>query len=334
MSSYDAILLVSFGGPEGPDDVLPFLENVVRGKRIPRERLVAVGKHYELFDGVSPVNAENRALLAALLNELNTYGHSLPVYWGNRNWHPMLPDTLQQMADDGIRHALAFVTSAFCSYAGCRQYLEDIEQARQAVGNDAPQVDKLRLFYNHPGFIESMAARVEAALGQLPAERRAEVPLIYTAHSLPLDMAQNCDYEAQLHEACDLVSQRVGRSDWHLVYQSRSGRPSQPWLEPDICDSLRELDEGGQNGDVVVVPIGFVGEHMETVYDLDVVARSVCDELGLHMVRSATVGCHPRFVQMIRELIEERVGESPTRLVLGNRGPSPDECPANCCRAR
>lgn len=328
---YDAILLVSFGGPEGPHDVLPFLENVVRGKRIPRERLLAVAEHYELFGGVSPVNAENRALLAALLKELNAHGRSLPVYWGNRNWHPMLGDTLQQMADDGIRHALAFVTSAFSSYSGCRQYLEDIERARQVVGDDAPRVDKLRVFYNHPGFIEPMAALVEAAFEKLPAERRRTARLIYTAHSLPLEMARNCDYEAQVRETCDLVSKRVGRSDWQLAYQSRSGRPSQPWLEPDICDSLRELGQSGEAGDVVVVPIGFVCEHMETIYDLDVVARSVCDETGLQMVRSATVGCHPRFVQMVRELVDERIEESPTRLALGSRGPSPDECLADCC---
>lgn len=329
--SYDAVLLVSFGGPERPDDVPAFLENVVCGKDVPRERISELAQHYELFDGISPINAQNRALLTALLGELNAHGPALPVYWGNRCWHPLLADTLRQMADDGACHALAFVTSAFSSYPGCRQYLEDIERARQVVGPQAPQVDKLRVFYNHPGFIEPMAERVESALAEVPAKRRAAARIVYTAHSIPLAMARNCPYEKQLREACRLVSERVGRSDWQLVYQSRSGPPSQPWLQPDISDYLRQLAQNLPGGDVVVVPIGFVCEHMEIVYDLDVEARVVCEELGLNMVRSAVVGCHPRFVRMIRELIQERIDEDPRRLVLGTHGPWPDECPPDCC---
>ncbi|MBN2473433.1 MAG: ferrochelatase [Pirellulales bacterium] len=329
--SYDALLLISFGGPERSRDVIPFLENVVRGKEVPRERLLAVAEHYELFGGFSPSNAQNRALLAALVNELNAHGPALPVYWGNRHWHPMLADTLRQMADDGIQHALAFVTSAFSSYPGCRAYLEDIEHARQEVGENAPQVDKLRVFYNHPGFIEPMAERLQAALAEIPAERRTAARVIYTAHSLPLAMAQACPYQQQLREACRLVSERVGLRDWQLVYQSRSGPPSQPWLEPDIGNYLRQWAGDHPGGDVVVVPIGFVSEHMEIVYDLDLATRSVCEQLRLNMVRAAVVGCHGRFVQMIRELINERIQPYPERLALGPDGPFPDHCPPDCC---
>ena len=330
-SSYEAVLLVSFGGPERPEDVVPFLENVVRGKDVPRQRLLAVAEHYQLFGGVSPINAQNRALLAALIEQLNAHGPPWPVYWGNRNWHPLLADTLRQMADDGVRRALAFVTSAFGSYPGCRQYVEDIERARAEVGTDAPEVDKLRLFYNHPGFIEPMAERVEAALAQIAPLQRSAARIVYTAHSIPEAMAKNCPYQSQLHEACRLVSERVGRSQWQLVYQSRSGPPSQPWLEPDLDDYLRELASDAPGCDVVIVPIGFLCEHMEVVYDLDIEARALCEELGLNMVRSAVVGCHRRFVRMIRELIGERIEEHPKRLSEGADGPYPDQCPPDCC---
>ena len=330
-SPYDAVLLVSFGGPEKPGDVLPFLENVVRGKNVPRKRLLEAAAHYQPFDGASPINAQNRALLAALLNELNAHGPTLPVYWGNRNWHPFLADTLGQMAHDGVQHALAFVTSAFSSYSGCRQYLEDIRRARNEVGPRAPNVDKLRVFYNHPGFIEAMAQRLTGALQQIPTQRRPAARIVYTAHSLPLTMARNCAYQEQLREACRLVSQRVDRSDWQLVYQDRSGPPSQPWLEPDLPDYLRELGQRIPGGDLVIVPIGFVCEHMETVYSLDVAARAVCEELGLNMVRAAVAGCHPSFVAMVRQLIQERIDPASPRLALGAHGPFPDQCPSDCC---
>ncbi len=330
-SAYDAVLLVSFGGPEKPDDVLPFLENVVRGKNVPRRRLLEAAAHYQPFDGTSPINAQNRALLAALLDELNNHQLALPVYWGNRNWHPFLADTLGQMARDGLHHALAFVTSAFSSYSGCRQYLEDIRRARNEVGPRAPNVDKLRVFYNHPGFIEAMAQRLTGALKQIPTPRRPAARIVYTAHSLPLTMARNCGYQEQLREACRLVSQRVDRSDWQLVYQDRSGPPSQPWLEPDLPDYLRELGQRIPGGDLVIVPIGFVCEHMETVYSLDVAARAVCEELGLNMVRAAVVGCHRSFVAMVRQLIQERIDPASPRLALGAHGPFPDQCPSDCC---
>lgn len=329
---YDALLLISFGGPEKRDDVLPFLENVLRGKNVPAQRVQEVAEHYDLFDGISPINAQNRSLLVSLVAELNRHGPPLPVYWGNRNWHPLLPDVLEQMADDGVRRALAFATSAFGSYSGCRQYLEDIARAREAVGPQAPEVDKLRLFYNHPGFIEATADRVAKALGEISADRRASARLIYTAHSIPEAMARVSPYVRQLREACRLVSERVGRAQWELVYQSRSGPPSQPWLGPDLYEHLRSLRAGGHAAqDLVLAPIGFLCEHMEVVYDLDVAAHELCDELGLTMVRAGLVANHPRFVAMIRELILERIEPNPVRLALGSHGPSPDVCPEGCC---
>ena len=328
---YDALLLVSFGGPEGPDDVVPFLENVVRGKNVPAERIAAAAKHYEPFGGVSPINAQNRALLVALAGEFNAHGLDLPIYWGNRNWHPLLADVVQQMADDGIGHALALVTSAFGSYSGCRQYQEDIDEARRAVGPESPRIDKLRLFYNHPGFVEAMTDRAWDALEQVPADRRPAARLLFTAHSLPLAMARNAPYKSQLREACRLVAERLGRTDWRLAYQSRSGPPAEPWLEPDVRDELRR-HAGGEVRDVVIVPIGFLCEHLEIVYDLDIEVRQLCDELGLDMVRSGVVGCHPRFVRMIRELVLERLDPSAPRPALGTLGPWPDQCPAGCCR--
>ena len=314
---YDAILIVSFGGPEGPDDVLPFLENVTRGRNIPRDRLLEVAEHYERFGGVSPLNAEIRALLAKLVQELNAHGPHLPVYWGNRNWHPMLTDVVQQMADDGIRHALAFVTSAFGSYSGCRQYREDIARARQEVGAEAPQIDVIRRFYNHPGFIESVVDRVRAALGELPEDRREKAALIFTAHSIPVAMAKSGPYEAQLREACRLVADAVPHPQWQLAFQSRSGPPSQPWLEPNVESAVRAIAAKGDVREVVIVPIGFLHEHIEVIFDLDVEIRELCEELNLTMVRAETPGLHPRFVQMIRELILERTNPGSPRLALG-----------------
>jgi ferrochelatase len=329
---YDAVLLVSFGGPERPEDVVPFLENVLRGTNVSRSRFLEVADHYELFGGVSPAGAENRALLAALLAELNAHGPRLPLYWGNRHWHPLLADTLRQMADDGVCRAMAWVTSAFGSYPGCRQYSEAIEQARQQVGDHAPRVDKLRLYHNHPGFIEAVADRLRTALDEIPAVRRSAARILYSAHSIPEAMARTCPYEEQLREACRLVSEQTGRHEWELVYQSRSGAPAEPWLGPDVNERLGALGRQVAVRDVVVVPIGFVHENMETVYDLDVAARVVCEQSGLNMVRAAVAGCHPRLVTMIRELVEERLDPSAPRLALGEQGPWPDVCPADCCR--
>lgn len=327
---YDALIIVSFGGPEGMPDVIPFLENVLRGKNVPRERMQAVAHHYELFGGVSPINEQNRQLIDALRAELDAHGPQLPIYWGNRNWHPMLADTLRQMRDDGVRRALAFVTSAYSSYSGCRQYREDIARAQEEVGAGAPQIDKLRVFYNHPGFIEPNVENVRAALERFAPERRAGAHIAFTAHSIPLAMAERCDYQVQLLEACRLVAEALGQQHWRLVFQSRSGPPQQPWLAPDIGDHLRELKDQGVT-DVVVAPIGFVSDHLEVLYDLDTEARDISAEIGINMVRAATVGMHPTFISMIRELILERLTENPVRRFLGNRGVKEDVCPANCC---
>jgi protoporphyrin/coproporphyrin ferrochelatase len=329
---YDAILIVSFGGPEGIEDVMPFLENVLRGRNVPRERMLQVARHYEMFGGVSPINGQNRQLIAALRQELEANGPQLPIYWGNRNWHPMLSDTMRQMASEGIKHALAFVTSAYSSYSSCRQYREDIARAQEAVGIDAPKVDKIRAFFNHPGFIEANSDNVQAALNEIPEARRSATHIAFTAHSIPRPMADNCAYEAQLQETSGLVAQATGNDNWRLVYQSRSGPPTQPWLEPDILDHLKELKNGGAT-DVVIAPIGFVSDHMEIVYDLDTEARQLSTQLGLNMVRARTAGTHPAFVRMIRELILERMEGSPRRF-LGQQGARQDLCPIDCCLAR
>jgi ferrochelatase len=327
---YDAILIVSFGGPEGMDDVLPFLENVLRGRNVPHERMLGVAKHYKLFGGVSPINEQNRKLIAALEKELEAKGPRLPIYFGNRNWHPMLADTLGKMRDDGVKNALAFVTSAYSSYSSCRQYLEDIERARELVGSHAPRVEKLRAFYNHPGFIEANAANVRAALEQIPEAGRYETHIAFTAHSIPLSMAQHCEYEAQLRETSRLVADTAGIENWRLVFQSRSGSPSQPWLGPDVSDHLRDLRAGGVK-DVVVAPVGFVSEHMEIVYDLDTEAAALCRELGLNMIRAAAAGTHPAFIEMIRELIMERLEPGREKRFLGTHEPAQDRCPPGCC---
>jgi ferrochelatase len=327
---YDALVVVAFGGPEGMDDVMPFLENAVRGRNVPPERLHEVAKHYEHFGGVSPLAGQCRALVAALREELDREGPRLPVYWGNRNWHPLLADTLRQMADDGVRRALAFLSSAYGSPPGCRQYLDDLERARAEVGERAPRIDKLRAFYNHPGFVEPLVAATAAALERVPEPRRAAARLVFTAHSIPRALAATCAYEAELRETASLVAFPLGRTSWSLVYQSRSGPPSQPWLEPDIVDHLRALAQDGAR-DVVVAPIGFLSDHMEVVYDLDLEAKARAMELGLNMVRAATVGTDRRFVRMIRELVVERTSDAPLRLHLGTRGAAPDECPAGCC---
>jgi len=327
---YDALLIVSFGGPEGTDDVIPFMENVLRGRNIPRPRLEQVAEHYHLFGGVSPINAQNRALIAALGAEFEAHGLDLPIYWGNRNWHPYLTDALRQMANDGVKRALALFTTAYSSYSSCRQYREDIAKAQAEVGPDAPEVHKLRVFYNHPGFVGPNVENLRRAFEQLPEARRAAAPLVFSAHSLPASMARNSNYEAQLHETCRLVAEGVGREDWDLVFQSRSGPPHQPWLEPDVCDHLTVLHGRGIT-DVVLMPIGFISDHMEVVYDLDTQAQATADELGLNLIRAATVGVHPTFISMIRELVLERMTTNPARRYVGAHGPSHDVCPQNCC---
>jgi ferrochelatase len=331
--NYDAILVVSFGGPETREDVIPFLENVLRGRNVPRERMLAVAEHYYHFDGKSPINQQTRDLIAALEAELAAQGPHLPVYWGNRNWHPLLPDTLRKMRADGVRRALAFVTSAYSSYSGCRQYREDIARAQNEVGPHAPAIDKLRAFFNHPGFIQATVERVQDAINELRQSVRQNLEIIYTAHSIPLSMANTSDYVRQLEEVRRIVSERVGVANDALVYQSRSGAPGQPWLEPDILDYLREVKTRNLASAVVLAPISFISDHMEVLYDLDVEARDLCESLALPMVRAKTVGVHPKFVAMIRELIMERVVPGTERRAVGTLGPRPDDCAEDCCPA-
>ena len=330
--NYEAILVVSFGGPEGHDDVIPFLENVLRGRNVPRERMLAVAEHYYHFDGKSPLNQQTRELIAALRNELARYGPKLPVYWGNRNWHPMLADTLHQMKADGIQRALAFVTSAYSSYSGCRQYREDIARAQAEVGEAAPQIDKLRAFFNHPGFLGATEDRLTEALAQLLPNARQNVQVVYVAHSIPLSMANTSDYVKQLEQVRGLASEAIGIKNDALVYQSRSGAPGQPWLEPDILDYLREVKEKNLASAVVIAPISFISDHMEVLYDLDIEAKQLCDSLSLPMARAKTVGVHPKFIAMIRELILERM-ERVERRALGTLGPREDVCAQDCCPA-
>lgn len=280
MKDCDAILVVSFGGPEGMDDVMPFLRNVVKGKNIPDERLRSVAHHYELFGGISPINEQNRQLITALKTELASHQIDLPIYWGNRNWHPLLADTLREMKEAGVKRAVAFVTSAYSSYSGCRQYREDIERARAAVGDDAPVIDKIRVFYDQPGFLDANEDRLREALKKLDASSIEDIHIAFTAHSIPLSMAQGCRYHSQLMTVAQSLAARVGASNWKLVFQSRSGPPSQPWLEPDINDHIRSLHQMGVRN-IVVSPIGFVSDHMEIIYDLDTEASTLCAELEM-----------------------------------------------------
>ncbi|MBV8807675.1 MAG: ferrochelatase [Acidobacteriaceae bacterium] len=329
---YDAILIVSFGGPEQLAEVLPFLENVTRGRSVPRERLLEVAEHYYHFGGKSPINDQCRELIAAVRAELNREGIPLPIYWGNRNWHPFLTDTLRSMREADVKHALAFVTSAYSSYSGCRQYRENIAVAQAEVGLGVPSVDKLRVFYNHPSFIEATTDRVRQALAQFSEKERASLQLVATAHSIPCSMAESSDYETQLRETARLVNEAAGSGNWSLVYQSRSGPPSQPWLGPDILDHLRHLNEEGVRN-VLLAPIGFLSDHLEVLYDLDVEAAALTRELGMKLVRAETVGTHPAFVRMIRQLIAERIFLNEPKLAMGSFGPKQDFCALDCCPA-
>jgi ferrochelatase len=317
MIGYDAVLLVSFGGPEGRDEVLPFLRNVVRGRNVPEGRLAQVAEHYYLFDGVSPLNGENRRLLSALGRELREAGVDLPLYWGNRNWHPLLEDTVKAMTAAGVRRALAFVTSAYSSYSSCRQYLEDIERARRAAGENAPAIEKIPPFFAQPGFLQASQARLLETLARVPSGRREEAPILFTAHSIPLAMADGCEYARELAWVMSCVAEGLPNPK-ALVYQSRSGPPSQPWLEPDIGEALEGLARDGFR-EAVIAPIGFVAEHLEVVYDLDFEAAQQARGLGIELYRAQTVSSHPTFVRMARDLVVECLRSKPAA------------CASDCC---
>ena len=326
MRPYDAFLLISFGGPEGEDEVIPFLENVTRGRNIPRERLAEVGEHYFLFGGVSPINQQCRDLLAAVTTDFDAKGVDLPIYWGNRFWAPMLTDTLAQMKRDGVRRILALPTSAYCNWSSRTAYQEDIDRALAELGEDAPEVDLIRPFYDHPGFVEPLVEHTQAALGRLPVQQRDGARLLFSAHSIPTSMAEASGgpdhsfgpegaYGAQLAEVARLVTEGLDREyPFEVVYQSRSGPPSQPWLEPDVNDRMKELAAEGVPA-VVVIPHGFVSDHMEVKFDLDVEARETATELGLGYERALSSGSHPKFVSMVTDLVREYVDQSePVRL--------------------
>ncbi|GGO91280.1 ferrochelatase [Wenjunlia tyrosinilytica] len=351
---YDALLLLSFGGPEGPEDVVPFLENVTRGRGIPRERLVEVGQHYFLFGGVSPINEQNRELLAVLRKDFAEHGLDLPVYWGNRNWAPHLVDAMREMAGDGVRRVAVLTTSAYASYSGCRQYRENLADALavlEAEGAPRMRVDKLRHYYNHPGFVEPMVDNTLAALAELPEPVRNHAHLVFTTHSIPTTAADGSGpveghgkggaYVPQHLEVAARIAAGVTEATgvehrrWELVYQSRSGAPHIPWLEPDICDHLEALHRAGAAG-AVMVPIGFVSDHMEVKYDLDTEAMARAAELGLPVTRAGTVGADPRFAAAVRDLVLERAAvergeEVERRCAVGSMLPSHDVCPRGCC---
>jgi protoporphyrin/coproporphyrin ferrochelatase len=360
---YDACLLVSFGGPEGPGDVMPFLRNVTRGRDVPAARLEEVAEHYTAFGGVSPLNGQCRALLAAVGADFAARGVGLPLYWGNRNWQPYLTETVARMAAAGIRRAVAFVTSAYSSYSACRQYRDDIERARAEVGKDAPVIDKIRPYFNHPGFIEPFADATRTALASLPPGVRGAARLVFTAHSVPDAMAAISGspsagttrpgqpggrYAAELSEAARLVTGKVfadhaqraeggayraegeGAPSFDLVYQSRSGPPRVPWLGPDISDHLAELAKEGVPA-AVIVPVGFTSDHMEVVHDLDVEAAGAAARLGLALARAAAPMPDQRFAAMVTDLVLERVGRA-APAALGAFGPAAGDCPADCCQ--
>jgi ferrochelatase len=335
MPDYDAFLLLSFGGPEGPDDVMPFLENVTAGRGVPRERLADVAEHYYAVGGVSPINAQCQDMLTAVRDNFAATGLDLPAYWGNRNWRPYLTDTVRTMAADGVRQVIAFATSAYSSYSSCRQYLDDIERARAEVGPGAPVIDKIRPYYDRPGFIEPFARATREAIESLPADVRDDARLVFTAHSIPEGMAATSgskesgtglgphgSYVTELTYAARQIAERAGRDSWDLVFQSRSGPPSVPWLEPDVCDHIQGLAKQGGRA-VVVIPVGFVTDHMEVLHDLDTEAAELATSLGLAFARAATPGLTPEFTAMITELVQEA-----TRAAAGHPGP------ADCCQHR
>lgn len=338
----DALLLLSFGGPERPEDVLPFLENVTRGRGVPPERLAEVAQHYLHFGGVSPINALNRDIIAAVEAEFDRRGLDLPVYFGNRNWHPMVEDTVERMRADGIGSALVFPTSAWGGYSGCRQYDEDIVRARTAVGERAPSLTKLRQYFDHPLLVESFADAIRAALQQIPADRRDGARLVFTAHSVPIsaDAAAGPPadgghlYSRQVVEAARLCAAATGVDEYDVVWQSRSGPPQVPWLEPDIVDHLEALSAKGVEA-AVVCPVGFVSDHLEVIWDLDNEAADKAAELGMSFARAATPGADPRFARLVADLVQEQLaGARPLRLgVVPGYGCTLDgaPCASGCC---
>lgn len=348
---YDAVLLLGFGGPEGPDDVMPFLRNVTAGRGIPDDRLAEVAEHYHHFDGVSPINDQNRALRAALAAELERTGPALPVLWGNRNFAPYLTDTLHEAHEAGHRRLLVLATSAYSSYSSCRQYREDLADALEATGlGEHLEIDKIRSFFDHPGFVAPFVEAVGGALADLAGRGHRRVHVLFTTHSIPSGDAERSGapgrglgpggaYEAQHLAVGRLVMEQVAVPDGvtvasDLVYQSRSGPPSQPWLEPDINDAIAELASSGDRPDALVIaPIGFVSDHLEVLWDLDNEAIETAGEHGFEAIRVPTPGVHPSFVSGLADLVRERVEgrAAAARPALTELGPDIDVCRSGCC---
>ncbi len=341
-SGFDALLVLSFGGPEEPAHVRPFLENVTRGRGVPPERLDAVVEHYMHFGGVSPINALNRDIIVRIESELAAAGIDLPVYFGNRNWHPMAEDTAARMKSDGVEKALVFPTSAWGGYSGCRQYHEDIARAREAVGDGAPEMVKIRQYFDHPAMVDSFAEAIRSAFDRLEPEARSEARLVFTAHSIPSAADANAGppadgghlYSRQVADASRLAAAAAGIDDYDVVWQSRSGPPQVPWLEPDICDHLEALAGAGTRA-VVVCPIGFVSDHLEVVWDLDTEAEEKAKELQIDYVRAGTPGTDERFAKMVVELVREYTDGIAPRRIGGVPGYGSTvngaRCAVGCC---
>ena len=330
MGRFDSLLLLSFGGPENSDDVMPFLRNVTAGRGVPDERLAVVAEQYELFGGKSPINELNQQLLSALDEELVSRGHEMATFWGNRNWHPFVTDTIADLKSLGHTSTVCLVTSAFSSYSGCRQYHEDLDRARNEVPG-APNIERVRVYWDHPDFLGTAAELL--AESRDAAGLSSETPVLHSAHSLPLSMAANCDYQQQLNEAAAIVNELAGmRGPYEVVFQSRSGPPSVPWLTPDIDQRIHELAEQGTQ-ELLVHPLGFVADHMEVLFDLDTQSAAAAKEADVKMVRTPTVGTHPRFVSMLVDLVEEAAGLRADRPSLSKSGPRPDKCNSQCCPA-
>jgi ferrochelatase len=329
--AYDALLIVAFGGPEGPDDVGPFLDRVLRNRRVPPERRREVEEHYLRFGGVSPINAQMRALQAAVQTELDRAGRPMPVVVGNRNWHPLLSDVLPEMAIAGHRSVLALFTSPYSSYSSCRQYWEDIAAAQTGAATRV-RIEKLRAYYNHPLFVQACADRLGEALHRLESSAMPSSPaaphVIFAAHSIPLAMARGCAYESQLRETAALVAAEARVASWELAFQSRSGPPTQPWLEPDVLDRVASAGHAGRR-QLVLAPIGFISDHMEVVYDLDVEAAEAAAAGGIALARAQTVGTHPAFVRMVSQLVAESVNRGPEW--THPPGAVTMTCPSDCC---
>jgi len=313
-NNIDAILLISFGGPTKKDDIRPFLENVTRGRAIPKARIDEVAHHYELIGGASPINAITDRQAKGLQKQLEKSGHPLPVYVGNRNWYPFISETLKKMTADGIKRAVGFITAAYRCEASWERYINAVEDARKEMGPSAPEVIYNNPWFDHPLFIEAAVARIQETLRMLPGNpnRRELMPWIFTAHSIPRAMAEASDYAGELRAACELVAEKLGKKEWVLAYQSRSGRPDDPWLEPDVCDVIKKLanHDGVQVKDVLLIPIGFLADHVEVLFDLDVEAKEVCKEFGIKFHRAQTVGDHPAFLAMMADVVLKAAQQS------------------------